>query len=188
MREISLHILDILQNSVAAGATLIQLDVIQHNSKDLLEVVIQDNGCGINAEMLPTVLDPFSTTRTTRKVGMGLSMFKLSAMQTGGDLHITSQPGNGTCVRVRCHPSHIDCPPMGDLAGTVQLQAIGSPQIRLIFTFQGDHGTFEMDTKQILDVLGPDIPLSSPQVAQWLKETLIEGIQSVNGGKEDEKH
>lgn len=182
MREISLHVLDILQNSVAAGASCIRLHITQSRARDRLEIVIEDDGCGIEEERLIHILDPFTTSRTTRKVGMGLPMFQASANRAGGSLNIRSQAGSGTRVTARYCLSHIDRPPLGDLAGTVVLQAVGSPQIRLIFILTTDDGEFTMDTQHVAQVLGPQVPLSDPAVAQWIKEYINEGIQSVNGG------
>lgn len=181
MKEISLHILDIMQNSIAAGATCIRLHVVQSTSQDTLEITIQDNGCGIEPELLRGIVDPFTTTRTTRRVGMGLPMFHASAQQAGGGLSVTSQVGRGTCVTARYQLSHIDCPVLGDLASTVQLQMVANPQIRLIFTYTTDHGQCSVDTQQINQILG-EVPLNTPAVAQWLKEYLNDAIQSVNGG------
>lgn len=182
MKEISLHILDILQNSVAASAKRIELEICEDAQSDLLTIRITDDGCGISREKLQSVLDPFTTSRTTRKVGMGLPMFKASAEQAGGSLGITSAVGQGTQVTATYRLTHIDRPPLGDLPGTVLAQVMGSPNIRFVCRYQAGDAVFEFDTHLIQQELGPEVPITHPAVTQWMKEYLSEGIRSINGG------
>ena len=119
MTEISLNILDVAQNSISAGAKLIEISVVADIKSDTLTVVIKDNGCGMDEEKLKKVIDPFFTTRTTRKVGLGIPFYKLAAENTGGTFNITSQLGLGTTVTAVFGLSHIDRMPLGDINFTI---------------------------------------------------------------------
>ena len=130
MKELSLHILDVAQNSISAGATRLELTLTE-DAGGWLTVVIADNGRGMTPEFLSRATDPFTTTRTTRKVGMGLALYLLAAKQTGGTLSMESTPGQGTTVTATFDRKHLDCPPLGDLAGTVALLIQGSPTLDL---------------------------------------------------------
>ena len=140
MKELSLHLLDVAKNSVAAGATWV--DVSLDEDKDgRLTIVISDNGRGMSPEFLAQVTDPFTTTRTTRKVGLGLPLYRMAAEQTGGSLDIQSTLGKGTTVTAVFHRRHLDCPPLGDLAGTVALLIQGSPELDLHYRHTTPRGT-----------------------------------------------
>ena len=119
MRELSLNILDIAQNSISAGASLITIDVSESREEHLLTLTVSDNGCGMDEEQLQNVCDPFFTTRTTRKVGMGIPLFRLAAEQTGGSFEITSKKGVGTSTKAVFHSDSIDFTPLGDMTSTV---------------------------------------------------------------------
>ena len=119
MKELSLHILDIAQNSVKAGATLIQITIEEDTVADTLRITVADNGCGMDKDLLQRVRDPFTTTRTTRKVGMGIPLLEAAAVQCGGGLDIQSQPGVGTTLTAWFGLSHIDRAPVGDMPGTM---------------------------------------------------------------------
>ena len=119
MRELSLNVLDIAQNSIAAGAACIRIEVLEDTKAHTLVLGIYDDGCGMTDEQVQRVLDPFYTTRTTRKVGMGIPLFRLAAQQTGGDLEISSKVGIGTSVRATFHTDNVDCTPLGDMASTM---------------------------------------------------------------------
>ena len=125
MKELSLHLLDIAQNSIAAGARHVDLTV--EEAGDRITLTVADDGCGMSPEFLAQVTDPFTTTRTTRKVGLGLPLLRLAAEQTGGALEVESREGVGTTVTAVFHAGHIDCPPLGDMAATVALLAQGLP-------------------------------------------------------------
>lgn len=172
MKELSLHLLDIAQNSVAAGATALELSLVQHGG--VLTMTVADNGKGMTAEFLAHVMDPFTTTRTTRKVGMGIPLFRMAAELTGGALTIQSAPGVGTTTSAVFHTDHIDCPPMGDLAGTLALFLQGSPPtLETRFLHETDRGRFELDTRQLRALL-EGVPLSTPEVALWLRDYIGE--------------
>ena len=178
MKELSLHLLDVAQNSVTAGARHIDLTLTENEQRDY-RLVIADDGCGMTPEFLAQVTDPFSTTRTTRKVGLGLPLLRMMAEQTGGCLDIESQAGVGTTVTALFHGSHIDCPPLGDLSGTVALLIQGAPDAEWTWTHITPKGSYVLDTRELREVLGPDVPLSEPSVALWIREYLQEQEASI---------
>ena len=171
MKELSLNILDIAKNSVKAGASLITITIDE--SYGWRTLTITDDGCGMSPEFLARVTDPFTTTRTTRPVGMGLALLKLAAEQTGGDLKITSTqlPPSGTTVTARFDMTHLDCVPVGDYAGSVVTLIQGSPEIDFLFTYRSASGVKELDTRQMRSILG-DVPLDMPEVLTWVYESL----------------
>lgn len=174
MKELSLHILDIAQNSLTAGARLLTLSVEER--QDLLTLVISDDGRGMSPGLLASAADPFTTTRTTRKVGMGLPLLLMAARLTGGDMRLESLPGEGTCVTARFRTDHIDCPPLGDMPSTISLLVQGLPEeTELTYTHRSPKGTFRFDSLEIRAVLGPEIPLSAPEVTLWIRDYVAEG-------------
>ena len=173
MKEISLNILDITKNSVRAGATLIKID-INTDSEGMLTITITDNGCGMDEDMLKDVTDPFCTTRTTRKVGLGLPLLKMAAEQTGGGLFLTSstEKGNsGTELRAVFDTKSIDCMPMGDIISTVCILIAGSPEIDFIFIDRTPTRCVSLNTAELKEVLG-GISLAEPEVQNWISEYL----------------
>ena len=147
MKELSLHILDIAENSVKAEASLIEIEISEDTGKNLLTIAIKDNGVGMSEEFLKRVKDPFSTTRTTRRVGMGISLFEAAAEQCGGGLEISSEQNVGTEVFVRFQLDHIDRAPLGDMAGTMQTLIGGSPDRDFVYSHSKDGKCFTMDTR-----------------------------------------
>ena len=178
MREIALHILDIVQNSVVAGATKIDVTVCEDIASDKLTVKITDNGCGMTKEFLEKVIDPFTTKRTTRKVGLGIPLFKAASEATDGSFGIESQLGVGTCVTAVFTYSHIDRQPLGNMAET--MLGLFTSYENIDFTYKHSIGdkVFEVDTREIKNVLG-DVPFSAPEVYLWLSEFLAEGEQEL---------
>ena len=172
MKEIALHILDIAQNSVAAGAAHVDITLAEEGGD--IALTIADDGRGMSPELLATVSDPFTTTRTTRKRGLGLPLLRLTAEQTGGGLAIESAVGKGTTVEARFRADHIDCPPVGDLAGTVTLLVQGAPELELVYTHRVGRGEFRLDTRDLRKELGEDISLAEPEVALWLRDYIQE--------------
>lgn len=172
MKEISLHILDIVMNSVKAGASKIGIDLTQ-TADGLLTITITDDGCGMDEETVRRLSDPFFTTRTTRKVGMGVPLYMLAARQTGGDVTITSQLQKGTTVTATFHTDHIDCAPLGDITSTLLTLVQGNPDTDLLFTHRFDGRQVELNTRQIKEVL-TGVPIDSFEVLSWLREYLAE--------------
>ncbi len=179
MKDLSLHILDILQNSISAEASLIQLHIEEDLSKDKYLIRFIDNGKGMNDEMLAKVADPFTTTRTTRKVGLGLPLIKQNAERTGGYVSIRSKTGKGTEVEVLFKPQNIDMLPTGDLAGTISLTFTSHPEIEFIYTHTTPTGQFELNTKEIKKTLGT-VPINTPQVVLFIKELIEENLKEIN--------
>lgn len=178
MKELSLHILDIAENSVKAGADLIEIGIFENDAENSLKIKIKDNGCGMSEEFLKHVKDPFSTTRTTRRVGMGLSLFEAAAEQCGGGLEISSKEGVGTEVFVTFTLNHIDRAPLGDIAATMQTLIGGSPNIDFVFRYEKNGKIFLVSTAEMRETLG-DVPLDTPEVILWLSDYIKEGINEL---------
>ncbi len=173
MQELSLNILDIAQNSVKAKASLITIAVDENPSADTLAIVITDNGCGMSEETAKAAVDPFYTTRTTRRVGLGLPFIKMAAEMTGGSFSIESALGAGTMVKAVFGLHHIDRMPLGDMCSTMLTLISGSPQIDFVYTHSNGGQAFIMDTRQFREVLG-DVPLNAPEVLAFIKDYITE--------------
>jgi len=170
-----LHILDIMNNSVKAGAGLIGVTISEDTLSNRLTVEITDDGCGMDESFLKTVTDPFRTTRTTRKVGMGLSLFKAAAEATGGNLTIESQKGKGTKVVTVFVYDHIDRQPLGDMAQTVTTVLSGNPNVDILYHHLINGREFTLDTREVRQIL-EDVELSGPDIILWLTEYIKEGL------------
>ena len=183
MKELSLNVLDIAMNSVKAKATLICIYITE--DEELLKMEIIDNGCGMTAEFLRGVIDPFCTTRTTRKVGLGIPLLKLAAEQTGGEVVITSKheseypKEHGTRVTATFYKKHIDFTPMGDIISTVTTLIQGSPDIDFAFLHKSNTFDVSLDTREVREVLGPEIPLSEPEILLWIADNLSEQYKNI---------
>lgn len=168
MRELSLNVLDIAQNSLSAGATLVEIGVEEDTAKDRLVITIRDNGRGMTAAQLNKVRDPFYTTRTTRRVGMGIPLFRMAAEMAGGGLEIVSAPGEGTAVTAGFVRSHIDRMPVGDMQGTVTALIRMNPQVDFLYRRRFNEREMAVDTRGLRQVLGEEVPLSDPDVMEWI--------------------
>ena len=170
MRELSLNVMDIAQNSISAGASLITIRVEEDRPADTLSM---------SPETVQKVIDPFYTTRTTRSVGLGVPLFKMEAEMTGGSFQIDSQLGVGTTLTAVFKPSSVDMIPLGDINGTVQLLISCNPTLDFIFhrflrTGEGERREFSLQTAELREVLGEDVPLDTPDVVLWIKDYLAE--------------
>lgn len=174
MRELSLNVMDVAQNSITAGASLIEVRVEEDRQKGEMVISIIDNGKGMSEEQVRRVIDPFYTTRTTRKVGLGVPLFKMEAEMTGGDFSIQSKLGEGTIVRARFITSHVDMIPLGNIDDTMVLLISCNPDRDFLFIHRINDRTLELDTRQLREVLGEDVPLNSPDVVQWIRGYLQE--------------
>lgn len=181
MRELSLSVLDIAQNSISAGADLTKISVITDTAADRLTVTIEDNGCGMTPEQVRNVTDPFFTTRTTRRVGMGVPLFKLAAEQTGGSLSISSEVGKGTVTSACFVPSHVDMTPVGDMNSTIAVLIRLNPTIDFIYEYGIDGRSFTLDTRELREQLG-DVPLNNEDVLAWIAEYLTENTDDIKNG------
>lgn len=177
MKELSLNILDIAENSVKAGATLTEIEISE--TDETLKITIRDNGCGMTEEKVAAAEDPFYTTRTTRKVGMGIPLFKMEAEMTGGSFSLTSKcreaypDSHGTVVTAVFMKRHIDFTPLGDIVSTVLTLIQGHPETDFRFLHKNAEKTVLLDTRELRNVL-EDVPLNSFEVIEWIKQYLIE--------------
>ncbi|MGC2061717.1 MAG: ATP-binding protein [Thermodesulfovibrionales bacterium] len=179
MEDISLHLLDVAENSVAAGATAITITLVEDKGNDLLTLDIEDNGKGIPAAMIGQVLDPFYTTRTTRKIGFGLSLLLQSAREAGGDMSIISTEGKGTRISAHFQNSHVDRKPLGNLADTFSVLIAGNPDIDFIISCSLNGKEFLFDTRLIRAEL-EGIPLNAPDVIAAIRNHLLESLAGLN--------
>ncbi|MBE6762052.1 MAG: sensor histidine kinase [Ruminococcaceae bacterium] len=180
MTELSLNILDIAENSVKAGAPLTEITVTANTSQNLLEIIIRDNGCGMTEEQVKRVIDPFYTTRTTRKVGLGVPFFKESAESAGGSFFIDSKVGVGTTVKASYELDNIDRMPMGDLTATIHTLVTMHCDLDFLFTYRVNENEFVLDTRELREILG-DISFKEYEVSNYIKDYLKENITSVTG-------
>lgn len=179
MEDISLHILDIAENSVSAGATLIKITISVDTPKDLFSVEIEDNGRGIPEALRAEVLDPFYTTRTTRKVGLGLPLLAQSARETGGDISVRAGNTTGTIVTANFRQSHIDMKPLGDITETLVVLIAGNLQTDFIFTYNKNSNAFLLDTRDIKKELD-GVPINSSPVLSFLRNYISTSLQDIN--------
>ena len=173
MRELSLHILDVMENSLEAGATLIEVIIEEESATDRLTITVRDNGRGMSEAQLARMFDPFFTTRSTRHVGLGVPLFKAAAERCEGSLTITSQPGKGTTLQATFRHNHIDRAPLGDITGTL-LAVILSGSCDVHYVHRVDGREFTFHTADIRAELG-EIPLTHPRVRRWLEEFITAG-------------
>ena len=181
MRDLSLHILDLMQNSIRAQAKVVSLSVLL--GKDgILSIIIEDDGTGMSEELLSRVTSPFATTRTTRKVGLGIPMMAENCRLAGGDLTIESTVGVGTKLIATLDTASIDCLPLGDLPGTLTTLVTMNPE-KPEFTLHcaSPKGEMQFDTREIREAL-QGVPLNEPEIAAWMQESLREEIEPIFGG------
>ena len=179
MRELSLNLLDIAENSVKAKATLIEITVTV--KANLLTFVIKDNGCGMDEAFLAKVTDPFTTTRTTRKVGMGIPLLKMIAEMSGGEFAITSEKGVGTTTSATFQLDHIDRPPLGDLADSIVALVTDLGDSNLICTYSVENEKFVFDTREVRAEL-EDIPMDNPEILVFIRDLIKQNVEITNGG------
>lgn len=179
MPEISLNVLDVAQNSILANAKLIEIAVTADHKKDLLTITMKDDGCGMTQDQIKRVSDPFFTTRTTRKVGLGIPFFQYAATVTGGSFDIQSTVGVGTQVTANFVLSHIDRMPLGDMTSTMHTLITLNTRIDFLYTYTVDERSFTLDTREFRIVLG-DLPFDVPDVSVFIKEFLNDNKQEVD--------
>ena len=181
MRELSDNILDIAQNSISAGASLVEIDITVSHAATTVSLAFIVDGCGMSPEIVASVTDPFTTTRKTRKVGLGLPLLKMTAQATGGDFSIESEVGKGTSVRVSFGLDHIDRPPMGDLPGSLFTIVLMNPGTEILFVYACDGKNFTFDTREVKAAVAP-IPIDHPEISAWIKDCLYQEITELHGG------
>ena len=181
MRDLSLHILDLAQNSIRADASLVQLKVIC-DKNGILTIIIEDDGCGMDEALLKRVMSPFGTTRTTRKVGLGIPMMAENCRLAGGDLKIVSEVGKGTVLTATLNTASIDCLPLGDIAGTVVTLVSANPEKPdFLLECKTVKGEMVFDTRQVREVLD-GVPLNEPEIVSWMDASIREEIEPIFGG------
>lgn len=181
MRELSLNILDVVQNSISAGASLITIEVLENTKIKDLTIKILDNGKGMTNEQLKSVQDPFYTTRTTRKVGMGVPLFKMAAEMSAGSFDIKSEVNVGTQVTACFKTDNLDFVPLGDMCSTIITLVSMNTKINFVYKHCVDEKEFVFDTRKIKEILG-DVPLDENDVVVWLREYVQENINNLYGG------
>lgn len=183
MKELSLNILDISENSTKAKAELVKIEIFE--TGNVLRIVVSDDGTGMTNETLLSVADPFYTTRTTRKVGMGIPLFRMAAEMTGGNLtiasrHIEEYPSDhGTVVSATFNKNHIDFTPLGDIISTVTTLIQGHPNVDFLFMHHYNSKTVSLDTRELRSVL-EDIPLDTFEILVWIKDNLADQYKEFN--------
>jgi hypothetical protein len=181
MRELSLNILDVAQNSISANASLIKVEINENTLKGEMRILIGDNGKGMTPEQIEKVTDPFYTTRTTRKVGMGIPLFKMAAEMTGGTFSILSQTNEGTKIIATFNTQSVDLTPLGDMGSTISLLIAMNTQIDFIYSHSVDDKEFTLQSTELKQILG-DVPLNEPDVVEWVKAYIREQTQIIHGG------
>ncbi len=179
MLELALHILDIAENSVRAGADLIDIIIYEDTRKDKFSIEILDNGRGMDKDTLKKALDPFYTTKKVRNVGLGLPMLFQAARMTGGNFDIDSKEGGGTKVITEFTRSHIDRQPLGDIASTLIALIAGNPEVDFVYTHDKDSKEYVLDTRDIRKAL-EDIPINNVEVLKFIRENIKEGMEEIN--------
>lgn len=187
MRDLSLHLMDIIQNSIKAEASSINIKVIVNSNKDELIIEIIDNGVGMDETLLSQVRNPFATTRTTRKVGLGIPLLEASATRSGGELAIESQKFKGTSVKASFKISHIDRLPLGDISETIMSVIASNTEIEIILQLSNMKETFNFSVSEIKEKLG-EVPINNSDVLVWIREYINEGVKLIFGGVLNEIH
>jgi len=185
MKDLSLHILDIAQNSVRAEADHITISITAEGRPCILKIVITDNGKGMEPDFLEKVTDPFTTSRETRKVGLGIPLLKQSAEMAGGVFSIKSVVNEGTEVSATFPVDHVDRIPVGNVAETLMMLVASHPEIDREFIFASEQDRFEFSLTEVKEALG-DVSVTNRYVQEWIQNTLSEGFNSVFGGVLDE--
>lgn len=189
MRELALHVLDLVQNSIEANADMVKINIEEDNLLDVFRISIIDNGCGIDEKYINNVKNPFHTSRKTRRVGLGLALIDMSTKQCDGYLKIHSQINKGTCVEAVYKHSHIDRPPLGNIIDTVKVLIVGNPKVNIVYAHKVNNKYFSLSSREITELLG-DIPLGSPEVILWLTNYLQDNENMLyypaNGGNFNE--
>jgi len=178
MRELSLHILDIIENAISADARHIDLAIVEDLSANLLTIRVSDDGRGMDADAVTQARDPFYTTRSTRHVGLGVPLFAAAAERCGGELTIESTPGRGTTVVARFLHDHIDRAPLGNMNRTLMCILMRGTAFDLHYVHSVGDRAFELDTGEIKQELG-GVPLSYPSVREWLSSYIVQGEQQL---------
>jgi anti-sigma regulatory factor (Ser/Thr protein kinase) len=180
LQDLSLHILDIVENSITAGATMVKVAISENVKSDSLIISIGDNGCGMDKETLKKALDPFYTTRKSRRVGLGLSMFAQAAKEAGGNFEIKSKTGKGTVVTATFSYAHIDRKPIGNMVDTL-IALIATSGLNVDFTYKHkkNGANYVFDTRHVKKELD-GVAINHPEVLKFLKKEIMDGLSRIN--------
>lgn len=178
MKDLASHIMDIVQNSIRAQATEIEIRVIEDHEKDSFVIEIRDNGTGMDEATLARVRDPFFTSRTVRKVGLGIPLLQQNAERTGGFVSITSSIGKGTSVHALFGYSHLDRPPLGNMAETISLLIASNPDIHFKYDHSTAGGNYSLDTEEVKKIL-ENVPLNHPDIILGIQEMIRENLKEI---------
>lgn len=178
LAELSMHILDIVQNSISAGANFVRVRIEEDKKNDYLIIEIEDNGRGMTEEQVRNAQDPFYTSKSGKRVGLGIPLFKQTAEHCDGSFEIVSELGKGTLVRAKFRKSHIDLPPMGNLIDTILTLVVGTPEVDFAFEIISNNIEFVFDTREIKKEL-QDVPINHPEVIKFLREYLESNLKSM---------
>jgi signal transduction histidine kinase len=176
IEDLCFHIVDVVQNSVSAGADRVEIQIEVSRREDRIRLQVDDNGVGMDAKTVERVQDPFFTTKSGKKVGLGIPLMKETALHCDGDFEITSRVGEGTRIRAEYRFSHIDTPPLGGVAETVFQLIAATPEVNIVFAWITDDGRFDVSSHDIREQIG-DMPLSHPAVLSFLREYLQENLR-----------
>lgn len=178
MKELSLHIMDVVENGITAGADLITLKISEGRKNNLLTIVITDNGSGIPENILEKVMDPFYTTKTTRRVGLGLSLFREASKRCNGEFNISSREGEGTEISASFQLDHIDMAPVGDMAKSLSCLIMGNPEVDFLYSHEVDGKSFQIDTRDIREELN-DIPITNLEVINYITQAISDSMGAI---------
>ena len=182
MKELAMHVYDLMENSTAANAKDIKLTIVDSLKNDDFHFTIEDNGKGMSPEFLARVTDPYTTSRTTRKVGLGLPLIKMNTENCDGGMKIESELGKGTRLEFWFRHSHWDRPPMGDLPGTLVMLLSGHEDIHFVITYRTDEDEFVLDTDELREALG-GMPMGDVRVMQMVKEMIEENLKEIHANE-----
>ncbi|MFB3925530.1 MAG: ATP-binding protein [Syntrophales bacterium] len=182
MLELSMHILDIVENSTRAGAGLVKIKITEDPDRDSLSIEIDDDGAGMDDGTLRGALDPFFTTKQVRRVGLGLPMLQQAARQADGHLEIVSKPGDGTRVKAQFRYGHIDRQPLGDIAGTMVSLITSNPDVDFVYRHENRGRVYALDTRDIKKEIG-DVPVDHPEIIKLIREDIEKGLKEIGTKK-----
>jgi len=178
LEDLSLHILDIVENAISAKAKKVDILVMEEPGKDQLTIEIKDDGMGMDEEIAQKAVDPFFTTRSSRRVGLGLSLMAQATQEAGGSFRIESEPGRGTKVTATFQYHHIDRKPLGNMIETMMTLLLGNPDLEITYTHKKNEKSYRLDSL-VLKHQFKDRPLIDPEVIQWVKMHLREGLEQI---------
>ena len=184
MQDLSLHLLDIVENSIRAKASVVKITIEENIKANHFKMIVEDNGTGMSSTFVKQITDPFVTTRTTRKVGLGLPLLKQNCIMSGGTLEISSEVGKGTVVTAVMQYDHIDRLPIGDMASSMCVLIQANPTVDFIYTHRYNDQAFILSTREIKETL-EDVPINELEIVEWLKQYITENLQAIRKNRED---